>query len=147
MSSRAPVYQLPYTYIPDTVAVARRDGVWKPSGKINSVTFEPVPRDQRPNLSDEMGVGCVHKIVDWREFDPDILFKCSKCSEDMLVATHLPEPDGVRRDQLSCTASRKSLGLAREEGAARPTTPRPRRRATSGRSSGCASSGEPHPPD
>jgi len=104
------------------VAVARRDGTWRASGNFKCVSFaKPPPGQSPPCCFDEMAAGCVHKVVDWREFDPNVLFVCPKCSSQMEVATHLPEPDGVRRDQISCTASGK-LGLTREEGAAQPTT-------------------------
>ena len=64
--------------------------------------------------------GCKHTIIDWREFQPDIEFKCT-CGAPMVVAVHAePEPDGIRRDALSCTVSGK-VGLTKEEGAPVPS--------------------------
>eukprot|EP00908_Phaeocystis_cordata_P007710 Transcript_18362.p1 GENE.Transcript_18362~~Transcript_18362.p1 ORF type:complete len:426 (-),score=73.12 Transcript_18362:243-1463(-) len=77
------------------VAVARRNGTWHPSGNLKVITFGNPPPDKDPSCSDYMVAGCVHKVVDWREFEPEILFYCSKCGHEMVVPDHLPEPDGV----------------------------------------------------
>tara|TARA_B100000795_G_C22787924_1_gene435494 strand:+ start:1600 stop:2040 length:441 start_codon:yes stop_codon:yes gene_type:complete len=49
------------------------------------------------------------------------MFSCVRCEGELVVPTHNPEPDGVRRDQLSCTKEGK-LGLTKMEGADHPTT-------------------------
>ena len=53
--------------------------------------------------------------------EPDILFRCVRCKGELVVPSHNPEPDGVRRDQLSCTKEGR-LGLTTLEGADHPTT-------------------------
>ena len=49
------------------------------------------------------------------------MFRCSKCTGELVVPPHQPEPDGVRRNQLSCTKEGR-LGLTKLEGADHPTT-------------------------
>ena len=49
------------------------------------------------------------------------MFCCSKCTGELVVPPHNPEPDGVRRNQLSCTKEGR-LGLTKLEGADHPTT-------------------------
>jgi hypothetical protein len=53
--------------------------------------------------------------------EPGIIFHCGKCKGELVVPAHNPEPDGVRRDQLSCTKEGR-LGLTKLEGTDRPTT-------------------------
>ena len=110
-------------------AAARASQTWQPSNQFAEIAFTHSSDNLaggRPELETFMVAGCIHKIIDWREVCPSIRFFCDACKTagrgegEMVVSTHNPDPDGLRRDVLSCTAMGK-VGLTREFGAGRRT--------------------------
>lgn len=54
------------------IAIARRDGSWKPSGDFTKFTFSHPAPGTVGTCGEHMVAGCQHILVDWREVNmPD----------------------------------------------------------------------------
>jgi len=54
------------------MAIARRDGSWKPSGDFTKFTFSHPAPGTVGTCGEHMVAGCQHILVDWREVNmPD----------------------------------------------------------------------------
>ena len=99
------------------MALERNKGVWRPTNAFRTIRFgqpQPPSLDYCPSADEHMVAESSLLVVDWREIPgaaPEN-FICARCRAPLCVATHRPDPDGVRRDRLTAT-SNGSLGLTK----------------------------------
>ena len=102
-------------------AVAKRDGTGQTGCSPTRIVFPLPSLDSavEPDRDAHMVACCELHIFDWRKHGVDVNFCCAKCPGEMKVATHVAEPDGLKREKFSCT-SHGSLGLTLLVGVGKP---------------------------